>query len=480
MTVRVRFAPSPTGSLHIGGARTALFNWLWARRNNGTFVLRIEDTDQARSTAESYRGIIEGLTWLGIDWDEGPDKGGPYGPYTQMDRLGRYGEVIDGMLKKGTAYRDYTTEAELKAAREAFAAAKGVKIEEVRKAGFKFTSEWRDRDEKREAPHVIRFKMPKREGSFGFDDTILGRIEKPYDDFDDFVLVRSDGIPLYNFGCVVDDHDMAITLVTRGQEHINSTLPQLLIYEALGWQVPQFGHLPLINSEKGEKLSKRKHPEADLRQHRENGILPEALTNYIMRLGWSHGDDEVISREQLIAWFDFKDVGKTASKWDPKKLAWLNQEWLKRLPPEEIGRRMVGWLKNEGVTVSETDPRLAKLVVPFRERKATLVELAKEAAKYLKPGVTLDKAAASKHLDANGKALLGKVREALQGAPEWRASPLDESVKKVAETAGVGMGNVAQPLRVALTGNTTSPGIGETLELIGKDESLSRIGAALS
>ncbi len=465
MKPRVRFAPSPTGYLHIGGARTALFNWLWARRHGGVFVLRIEDTDQERSTPESVKAILDGLQWLGLDWDEGPNVGGPYAPYFQTERLASYKKYAEQLISEGKAYRCYCTREELEARR-------GDNV------GWKYDGKCRDRKDVPEGkPAVVRFKMPGGDGVLSFDDQVLGKITKTYSDLDDFVMLRADGIPLYNFGCVVDDHEMNITLVGRGQEHVNSTFPQLALYEALGWEKPQFAHFPLILGPDREKLSKRKHPEADVMLHKRNGVLPEALLNFVIRLGWSHGDDEVISMQQMIEWFDFKSVGRTSGVWNPEKLTWLNQQWLKKLPMEEIAKRVAPLVPGN---VDAADPKLPKLVGAFRERSKTTVEMAQKIASYFQKGVKIEPEAAGKHLTADGKAVLGKAREALNGVSTWHAAAIDEAVKKLAETTGLKMGAIAQPLRVAVTGTTTSPGIGETLELVGRDEALARIAAALS
>lgn len=479
MKPRVRFAPSPTGYLHIGGARTALFNWLYARKHGGTFVLRIEDTDQERSTEASLQAILDGLTWLGIDWDEGPGKDGGKGPYFQMKKLARYTEVAEQLIASGWAYRDYSTEAELAAARKAFAAEKGLKDgDDLRSAGFKFSSPWRDKNEKRDQPALIRFKMPRREGRFGFDDLVLGRIEKPFDDFDDFVLMRSDGVPLYNFGCVIDDHDMEISHVARGQEHINSTFPQLMIYEALGWKPPQFAHIPLIFAQDNSKLSKRKHPEADVMRHQANGVLPHALINFIARLGWSHGNDELFTRDELIQKFDFSGVGKSQGVWNPGKLTATNQHWLKTLPPVQVAMELVPFLKTAGVTAT-VDAKLELGVRAFAERSTSLVEMAEKLKTYFASGVTLDAAAAAKHLTPEGKALLAKTKHELVNLTEWSTAAIDPIVKIVADANAAKVGAVAQPLRVAVTGGTVSPGIGQTLELLGREETFRRIDAAL-
>jgi len=484
MKPRVRFAPSPTGYLHIGGARTALFNWLYARRNGGTFVLRIEDTDQERSTAESVQAILSGLEWLGIDWDEGPNVGGPYPPYTQMEKIGRYTEVAEKLIAEGKAYRDYSTEEELTAARKAFAESKGLKEgDDFRKAGFKYRSPWREKKasvDQASQPAVVRFKMPERAGHFGFEDLVLGRIDKPFDDFDDFVLLRKDGIPLYNFSCVVDDHDMEISHVARGQEHINSTFPQLMIYESLGWAPPTFAHIPLIMGPDREKLSKRRHPEADVMLHKANGILPNALLNFIARLGWGHGNDELFSVAQLKELFDFSAVGKTNGVWNPEKLTSINAHWIKTSEPRVIAEALLPFLHAAGVPEAVVDAKLEKAVLGFRERSKTLVEMAGKVKPYYTRGVTLDGEAAAKHLGPEGKQMLGRIRETLIGIAEWKAPTLDPIVKVIADATGAKMGAIAQPLRVAVTGGTVSPGIGDTLELLGREEAMRRIDAALS
>jgi glutamyl-tRNA synthetase len=469
---RVRFAPSPTGYLHIGGARTALFNYLYARRFGGTFILRIEDTDLERSTEASLKAILDGLKWLDIDWDEGPEKGGPFPPYFQTQRLDTYRKHVDELIAAGKAYRCYCTQEELKERRA-----------QAEKEGrtYKYEGTCRERKDAPEGRHhVVRFKMPSQEGSVSFDDLVLGKITKEYSDLDDWVMMRGDGIPLYNYGCVIDDHLMEITLVSRGQEHVNSTFPQLMLYQAFGWQPPQFAHLPLILGPDREKLSKRKHKEADVMLHKANGILPEALLNFVIRLGWSHGDDEVISRQQMIEWFDFKDVGSTSGVWNPEKLLWLNQQYLKTLPTADIAGRLAPFLAEKGHALPPGDARLERFVMAFRERAKTLDEMATMAVPYLKQGVALDEKAAAKHLTADSLKLVRQVRDEAAALPQWDVAALDTIIKTVSERAGVGMGKVAQPIRVAITGNTVSPGIGETLLLMGKDEALRRLDAALA
>ncbi|WP_075008098.1 glutamate--tRNA ligase [Stigmatella aurantiaca] len=470
--LRVRFAPSPTGYLHIGGARTALFNYLYARRFGGTFILRIEDTDLERSTPESLKAILDGLKWLDIGWDEGPEKEGPHAPYFQTQRLDTYRDHADQLIAAGKAYRCYCTQEEIRE-RRAQAEKEG--------RAYKYEGTCRDRKEAPEGrASVVRFKMPSAEGSVSFDDLVLGKITKEYSDLDDWVMLRGDGIPLYNYGCVIDDHLMDITVVSRGQEHVNSTFPQLMLYQALGWEPPRFAHLPLILGPDREKLSKRKHKEADVMLHKANGILPEALLNFVIRLGWSHGNEEVISRPQMTEWFDFKDVGSTSGVWNPDKLLWLNQHYLKTLPPSDIAARLAPFLAQQGQTLAADDVRLERFVLAFRERAKTLVEMATMALPYLKQGVTLDEKAAAKHLAGDSLALLRQVREEAASLSGWEVAALDAVIKTVSERAGVGMGKVAQPVRVAVTGNTTSPGIGETLQLLGKDEALRRLDAALA
>jgi len=471
MTPRVRFAPSPTGYLHIGGARTALFNWLFARHEKGVFVLRIEDTDRARSTAESVKAILDGLKWLGLDWDEGPEVGGAHGPYFQTERMKRYADVSEQLLAQGKAYRCYCTPAELDAKRKAHG------------EGWKYDRTCRDRKDKPDLPSVVRFAMPLTQGVLSFTDRVMGMISKTYDEVDDFVLLRRDGVPLYNFGCVVDDHDMEITLVGRGQEHINSTFPQLALYQALGWSPPQFAHMPLIMHTSGEKLSKRKHDEADVMIHRKNGILPHALVNYVLRVGWSHGNDELFTREQMIELFGFEHVGASNAKWDPAKLLATNAHWMKTLPLEQIVKEATPFFTACFLDVSDA-AKLSKIVGVMRERAQTLVELAEKSRMFYGRGVVLDAAAKAKHLSPEGVGALTKARALLGEMKSWESAALEGVVDTVAGTLPLvknkpPKGLVAQAIRVAVTGNAQSPGIGDTLFLIGRDEALLRIDEAL-
>lgn len=468
-SVRVRFAPSPTGYLHIGGARTALFNWLYARKHKGTFILRIEDTDRERSTPESVKAILDGLKWLGIDWDEGPEVGGSYAPYFQTERLNTYQAHAEKLMAEGRAYRCYCTKEELEERRQ---------WHEARKLTYRYEGTCRNRAPVEGRTSVLRFRMPDGEGTVSFDDKVLGRISKQYSDLDDWVMMRADGIPLYNYGCVIDDHLMDITLVGRGQEHVNSTFPQLMLYQALGWTPPDFAHFPLILGPDREKLSKRKHPEADVMLHAKTGILHEALNNFVVRLGWSHGNDEVISREQMTEWFDFDHVGTTSGVWNPDKLLWLNQHYIKTLPSKELAQRVVPFLNQLGIQ-TEATPRLERMIDIFRERAKTLVEMAEKCAPYFSSDMVMDEKAATKHLTASIKPALTKVLDLLNSLPAWAAHDIDGVIGQVAQQESLGMGKIAQPMRVAVTGGTVSPGIGETLELIGKEESLRRIDAAL-
>jgi glutamyl-tRNA synthetase len=432
----------------------------------------MEDTDRERSTPESVRAILDGLNWLEIDWAEGPEVGGDHGPYFQTERLELYRQYADQLIAEGKAYRCWCTREEIEARR-------AVAEKEKRAYRYEGTCWQRKAPPEGRTHHVIRFRMPSSEGTVSFDDRVLGRISKEYSDLDDWVMLRGDGIPLYNYGCVIDDHTMGITVVGRGQEHINSTFPQLMLYQALGWTPPEFAHFPLILGTDREKLSKRKHPEADVMLHKKNGILREALLNFVVRLGWSHGDDEVIPREKQIEWFDFSGVGATSGVWNPDKLTWLNQHYLKTLPIEEVAQRLIPFLAERTVSTPEPE-RLHRLVKVFRERSKTLVEMAETAKAYFSLGVTLDEKAAAKHLTKDSKPLLEQVRQKLSELPAWEPTALEGVVKVVSESAAVGMGKVAQPIRVAVTGGTASPGIGETLELIGREETLSRIDAALA
>lgn len=468
---RVRFAPSPTGYLHIGGARTALFNWLHAQRNKGTFILRVEDTDQQRSTEESLKAVLDALRWLEIDWDEGPGKTGPYGPYFQSQRLNLYQEWAEKLIAEGKAFRCYCSRELLDQRRALF---------EKEKRTYKYEGTCRNlKNPPADKPSVVRLKLPELTGPIVFNDKVLGRISKPADDLDDWVMLRADGMPVYNFACVIDDHLMDISLVARGQEHVNSTFPQLALFQTLGWTPPEFAHLPLILGPDREKLSKRKHPEADVMVHARNGILPETLLNFMVRLGWSHGDTEVLSRAQMIEWFDFEDVGSASGVWNPDKLLWLNQHYLKTEDVRGLAKRLALFVQEQGLPIDSGDPQLERVVIVLRERVKTLKEMAETARYFFSQGVRVDEKAAAKHLTPESKPLLQAVRKKLESVKTWAAPEIDATVKAVADEAGVGMGKVAQPIRVAATGGTVSPGIGDTLEIIGRNETFVRLDAVL-
>jgi len=466
---RVRFAPSPTGYLHIGGARTALFNWLHARRTGGTFVLRVEDTDRERSTEASVQAILEAMRWLGMDWDEGPGVGGPFGPYFQTQRLDTYREHAEKLIAGGHAYRSYETREDLDRAREE-AKARGVTV------GFRFESPWRDKPEEPAGrPHVVRFKMPRDEQPVGFDDLVYGRIEKRHRDLEDWIMLRPDGVPTYNYGVVIDDLTMRISLVARGDDHVNNTPIQLALYEALGVEPPQFAHLPMILGSDRQRLSKR-HGAVSVTAYRDSGYLPHALANYLVRLGWSHGDQEVFSRAELISLFDFEHVGRNAGVFNPEKLVWLNQHWIKNTPPAELALLLADHLAARGLA-APADARMEAVIGQLRERSKTLVEMADAAAVFYRQGVTIDEKAGTQHL-LGERPLLESVRERFASAT-FDAPALEGWFKDYAAQKGTKLGKVAQPVRVAVTGTTVSPPLFETIALLGRDEALRRMDAAL-
>ena len=462
MTVRTRFAPSPTGYLHIGGARTALYCWLAARRAGGQFILRIEDTDRERSTQEAIDAILQAMDWLGLGYDEGP--------VYQTHRFDRYAEVANQLVASSHAYYAYETKDELEAMREAALAA-GDKP--------RYSGRYRDEDAGfRDDPNrVIRFRNP-REGSVVFDDLVKGRIEWSNAELDDLVLVRSDGWPTYNFAVVVDDLDMRITHVVRGDDHVNNTPRQVNIYTALGAPVPAFAHLPMILDEQGAKLSKRTGA-ADVMQYRDAGYLPHALLNYLARLGWSHGDQEIFSVDELIRLFDLKDVNAKAARLDMAKLGWLNQQYLKNDDPADVARHLEWHLRAAGYDLAR-GPAPADIVVALRDRAQTLKEMAEKSAVWFQPLTTYDDVAVAKHLKPDAAAPLADAHARLAGLPEWTVDAVSSALHATAEALGLGMGKVAQPLRVAITGTQVSPDIAHTVYLAGRDEALARIDAALA
>lgn len=461
MTCRTRFAPSPTGYLHIGGARTALYCWLEARRRGGQFILRIEDTDRERSTQAAIDAILQAMDWLGLDYDEGP--------IYQTHRLDRYREVAEQLVAAGHAYYSYETKEELEAMREAAMAA-GEKP--------RYSGAYRERNEPyRDDPNrVIRFKNPQG-GTVVFDDKVKGRIEWSNDELDDLVIFRSDGYPTYNFAVVVDDLDMKITDVVRGDDHVNNTPRQINIYRALGAPVPHFAHLPMILDPDGAKLSKRTGA-ADVMQYRDEGYLPHALLNYLVRLGWSHGDQEIFSIEEMQRLFDLKDVNAKASRLDPAKLGWLNQQYLKNDDPNDVAKHLEWHLLNEGYDLT-AGPKPADVVVALRDRVQTLKEMAARAAVWYRPLELYDEAAVTKHLTAAAGMPLADARDRLAKLPSWTAESVAAALHETAEALGIGMGKIAQPLRVAITGTQVSPDISHTVYLAGQQQALERIDQAL-
>jgi glutamyl-tRNA synthetase len=461
MTVVTRFAPSPTGLLHVGGARTALFCWLYARRMGGKFILRVEDTDRERSTEEAVRVILEGMAWLGLDADEGP--------YYQTERFDRYREVIAEMLKAGTAYHCYCTKEELDALREQ---------QIVRKEKPRYTGICRERTTPRAGVQpVVRFRNPKS-GTTVVEDLVHGPVTFQNTELDDLIIARSDGTPTYNFCVVVDDMDMGVTHVIRGDDHLNNTPRQMNMLRALGTAPPAYAHVPMILGPDGAKLSKR-HGAVSVLQYEEDGYLPDALLNYLVRLGWSHGDQEVFTREEMIAAFDIHDVNKAASAFNPEKLLWLNQQHMVRSPPAALIPHLRAQLRRLG-TDSDDEQLLEGVIVSQRERAKTLKEMAENSRFFFTDDVRMDTKAAAKHLTADGLASLGKVRARLAALNEWTAAAIHDALNALAAELQVGLGKIAQPVRVAVTGTAVSPPIDATLALLGRERALGRLDAALA
>ena len=453
--VVTRFAPSPTGYLHIGGARTALFNWLYARHNGGKFLLRIEDTDRARSTKDAIDAILDGMSWLGLDWD-GHE-------YYQSQFWARHAEIAHRLLERGAAYRCYMTQDELAAQRERSRA---------ERKPFRISSPWRDiTDEQGDKPFVIRLKA-SQEGETVIDDQVQGRVTVQNAEIDDFILLRSDGSPTYMLAVVVDDHDMGVTNVIRGDDHLNNAFRQLAIIRSMGWPEPAYAHVPLIHGHDGAKLSKR-HGAMGVDAYRDNlGLLPEAVNNYLLRLGWGHGDDEIISREQAVLWFDLPQVGKSPSRFDFKKLENLNGHYIRQADDKRLATLVAARL---GIDDDQDLERLCKAMPELKARAHSINELA-DGARFLfvERPLAIDEEAAALLTD-EARALLGSASVALVALANWDVPSLEAAIREVAEGSGVKLGKLAQPLRVALTGRTTSPGIFDVLALLGRDESLARI-----
>ncbi|MCG6939840.1 MAG: glutamate--tRNA ligase [Thiohalocapsa sp.] len=462
MTVRTRFAPSPTGFLHVGGARTALFCYLFARRHGGQFVLRIEDTDLERSTAESVNAILEGMSWLGLDYDEGP--------FYQTDRFERYNAVIDELLDKGLAYRCDCPKERLDRIRDMQMAAK---------LKPRYDGHCRSRHVDPEQPHVVRFRNPV-DGAVVVDDMIRGRIPFANEELDDLILRRTDGSPTYNLTVVVDDADMGITHVIRGDDHVNNTPRQMNILAALGKEPPRYAHVPMILGPDGTRLSKR-HGAVSVISYRDQGYLPEALINYLVRLGWSHGDQEVFSLDDLIELFDITDVNKAASTFNTDKLDWLNQHYIQHGDPKRIARLLSPQLGHLDIDPAG-GPDPVDVVQAQAARAKTLVELAEISAFCYRDFDDYDPAAAKKHLRPVARQPLERLRAELDmlALDDWRDEELHRVVERVAEELELNMGKVAQPLRVAVVGRAASPGIDVTLRLVGKEAVLRRIDRALA
>ena len=469
--VRVRFAPSPTGYLHIGGVRTALYSWLWARQHGGSFILRIEDTDRERSTEESIQIVFESMEWLGLDWDEGPGIGGSHGPYVQSERLHIYAQFAERLIETGHAYRCYASKEEIAEAREAHR-------QTGTKDGFRFQSPWRDHDDLPADPsarHVIRFRAPHT-GVTRWKDAVKGEIEILHSTLQDFILLRPDGMPLYNFGCVVDDLTMGVTLVARGDDHMINTTPQILLYEALAAPVPEFAHMPMVLAPNGEKLSKR-HAAVGVLEYRDMGYLPDAVINYLARLGWSHGDQEIFTRDELIEKFDWGHVGSTAGRYDSKKFLHVQAEHLRMLSDESLARGTLPFLSRLGVEIGADDPTLLKALPYVRPRASTFIEVA-EAVIYFFEDVVFEEKGKRKFLVPDSADNLRGLAEVVEAVEPFDAGALEPVVKEWMEANDLPMKKVAQPARVAMTGRTRSPGLFEVMEVLGKPRTVARLIAA--
>ncbi len=463
--IRVRFAPSPTGFLHIGGARTALFNWLYAKNMKGTFILRIEDTDRTRSTDEYIDAIIEGMKWLGLDWDEGP--------FRQTDRFDVYRSYADKLLKEGKAYYCYCSAEELEARRK-----------EAMAQGQSLKYDGRCKDLKEPVPGVspaVRFRMPQQ-GQTVVEDLIRGKVVFENEQLDDLIILRSDGTPTYNLTVVVDDVDMRITHIIRGDDHLNNTPKQIQLYQAFGYAVPKFAHLPMILGADKTRLSKR-HGATSVMAYYEMGYLPEALVNYLVRLGWSYGDQEVFTCDELIRYFSFENVGKAAAVFNPEKLLWLNSQYIMSTAPEKLAELVRPFLVKEQIIMEDQEVDtgwLAKAVRTLQERAKTLVELAASLRYYVAEEPVFNDKAKEKFLNEKSRDLLKELKEGVSALSEFSTPELEKLFKAIVEKHGVKLGALAQPVRVAMTGGTESPGIYEVLEVLGKEKVLRRLEKAIS
>jgi len=459
MTIKTRFAPSPTGYLHVGGVRTALFSWLYARKHGGRFVLRIEDTDLERSTQESVNAILEGMTWLGLEYDEGP--------FYQTHRFERYNEVIGRLLDRGLAYRCNCSKGRLETLRE---------TQMANKEKPRYDGHCRDAAVSPDEPHVIRFRNPLQ-GEVVIDDMIRGHVVVANSELDDLVIRRTEGSPTYNLTVVVDDHDMGITHVIRGDDHLNNAPRQINMLRALEWEVPRYAHLPMILGDDGARLSKR-HGAVSVMQYLRDGYLPEALLNYLVRLGWSHGDQELFSLDEMIQLFDLDGVNRAPSSFSTEKLRWLNQQYLKDDEPERIAHLLSSHLGDLDIDPSQ-GPELVEIVKAQRERASTLVELAQISAFYYRDFDTIDDKAAKKAFKAGADEALDAVRRNLTALADWQRASIHEVIDTTVRELDVGFGKVAMPLRVAVTGGAPSPDLDLTLFLVGREATLRRIDGAI-
>src|SRR5438093_1568162 len=460
MSVRTRFAPSPTGFLHIGGARTALFSWAYARRHGGKFILRVEDTDLERSTGESVNAILEGMQWLGLDWDEGP--------FFQMQRLARYKQVAGQLIASGHAYYDYMSREELEALR---------KEQLARGEKPRYDGRWRPERAKgkpppKDRPPVIRFRTPE-EGEVGWNDLVKGAIAFPNSELDDLVLLRADGVPTYNFGVVVDDLDMDITHVIRGDDHVNNTPRQIHIFNALKKKLPFFAHVPMILGADGERLSKR-HGAVSVMQYREDGYLPEALVNYLARLGWSHGDEEMFTLEQFLRWFDLAHISRSAAQFNPEKLRWLNHQYLRLRPDADLAELVAPRIERAGGKLAG-GPELPAVVALLKERSETLEVLAGEAMMfYGEPGVVRGS------LTDELRPALAELTAAFAALGDWRAESIMNAIQAVIDKHKLKLPKLAMPLRMIVFGRAQTPNLGPMLALAGRKRVLERLQAHLS
>ncbi len=457
-----RFPPSPTGYLHVGSARVALYNWLWAKKNQGRYVLRIEDTDRERSTDEAVEVILNGLRWLGLDWNEGP--------HFQTHRFERYKDVIQALLDKGLAYRCTCSKERLEKLREEQMSAK---------LKPRYDGLCRDKENPDSGEYVIRFRNPV-EGSVIFEDVIRGPIEVRNSELDDLIIARSDGTPTYNLTVVVDDLDMGMTHILRGDDHINNTPRQINLMKAIAPEakVPVYGHMPMILGSDGKRLSKR-HGAVSVLEYQAKGILPEALLNYLVRLGWSYKDQEIFSLEEMIEFFDIKDINKSPSAFNDEKLLWLNQHYMKTLPADRVARALVGHYSKRGIDI-ENGPSLASIIEVYAERSKTLAEMAESTEYLFKEISEYDAKAYAKFIKAETLGVLELARTRLNELKDWTSEHISATIKPLSDELGLGLGKIMQPIRIAVTGSTNAPSLDQTLVLVGKQRSIERIDAIIA